>query len=81
MRLPVAEGAAAGEWPLCTPLEVLANRIALPHAEVGDLVAVGQSGAYGLSDGVQFGPLSLGISARVPMMQRTCKSLWRSTIA
>lgn len=35
--------------PLCTPLDVLADRIALPHAEVGDLVAVFQSGAYGLS--------------------------------
>lgn len=35
--------------PLCTPLDVLADRIALPHAAVGDLVAVFQSGAYGLS--------------------------------
>jgi diaminopimelate decarboxylase len=35
--------------PLCTPLDVLADRMALPAAEVGDLVAVFQSGAYGLS--------------------------------
>lgn len=35
--------------PLCTPLDVLAERMLLPHAEVGDLVVVLQSGAYGLS--------------------------------
>lgn len=35
--------------PLCTPLDVLADRIALPRAAVGDLVAVFQSGAYGLT--------------------------------
>lgn len=33
--------------PLCTPLDVLAERIELPRAEVGDLVVVLQSGAYG----------------------------------
>ena len=32
--------------PLCTPLDVLAREIALPRAEVGDLVGVFQSGAY-----------------------------------
>jgi diaminopimelate decarboxylase len=34
---------------LCTPLDLLADRIDLPRAEVGDLVAVFQSGAYGLT--------------------------------
>ncbi|GHT95288.1 pyridoxal-dependent decarboxylase, exosortase A system-associated [Betaproteobacteria bacterium] len=33
--------------PLCTPLDVLAQRIQLPHAETGDLVVIFQSGAYG----------------------------------
>ncbi|MFS0753718.1 pyridoxal-dependent decarboxylase, exosortase A system-associated [Noviherbaspirillum sp. 1P10PC] len=33
--------------PLCTPLDILADRMPLPHADVGDLVAVFQSGAYG----------------------------------
>jgi diaminopimelate decarboxylase len=35
--------------PLCTPLDLLADRADLAQAEVGDLVAVLQSGAYGLS--------------------------------
>jgi len=35
--------------PLCTPLDVLAERMDLACAEVGDLVVVFQSGAYGLS--------------------------------
>ena len=35
--------------PLCTPLDILADRMELPKAEVGDLVVVFQSGAYGLS--------------------------------
>lgn len=33
--------------PLCTPLDLLADRMLLANAEVGDLVAVFQSGAYG----------------------------------
>ena len=33
--------------PLCTPLDVLADRMELGSAEVGDLIAVLQSGAYG----------------------------------
>src|SRR5208283_5377510 len=32
--------------PLCTPLDTLARAVTLPHVEVGDLVAVFQSGAY-----------------------------------
>ena len=35
--------------PLCTPLDVLAERMELARADVGDLIAVYQSGAYGLS--------------------------------
>ena len=35
--------------PLCTPLDVLAERMELAKAEVGDLIAVFQSGAYGLT--------------------------------
>jgi diaminopimelate decarboxylase len=33
--------------PLCTPLDILADRMDLGEARVGDLVAVLQSGAYG----------------------------------
>jgi diaminopimelate decarboxylase len=35
--------------PLCTPLDLLADRMDLARAEVGDLVVVFQSGAYGAS--------------------------------
>jgi len=35
--------------PLCTPLDRLADRVALPRAEVGDLIAIFASGAYGAS--------------------------------
>ncbi len=35
--------------PLCTPLDLLADRMDLAVAEVGDLIAVFQSGAYGLT--------------------------------
>jgi len=35
--------------PLCTPLDILADRMELAVAEPGDLVVVFQSGAYGLS--------------------------------
>lgn len=33
--------------PLCTPLDILADRVELPKAELGDWVVVYQSGAYG----------------------------------
>jgi diaminopimelate decarboxylase len=33
--------------PLCTPLDLLADRMVLPMAEVGDLFVLFQSGAYG----------------------------------
>jgi diaminopimelate decarboxylase len=35
--------------PLCTPLDLLAQRMELPRAAIGDLVVVFQSGAYGLT--------------------------------
>ena len=35
--------------PLCTPLDLLADRMELAHAEPGDLVVIFQSGAYGAS--------------------------------
>ena len=35
--------------PLCTPLDTLADKMDLARAEVGDLIAILQSGAYGLS--------------------------------
>jgi diaminopimelate decarboxylase len=35
--------------PLCTPLDLLADKMDLAHAQVGDLIVVFQSGAYGLS--------------------------------
>ncbi len=34
---------------LCTPLDLLADEVALPQAEVGDLVVISQAGAYGLT--------------------------------
>ena len=35
--------------PLCTPLDILARGVRLPHAEIGDLAGVFQSGAYARS--------------------------------
>jgi diaminopimelate decarboxylase len=35
--------------PLCTPLDLLADRMELAHADAGDLVVIFQSGAYGAS--------------------------------
>lgn len=34
---------------LCTPLDVLGDRVLLPPADIGDLVVVFQAGAYGLT--------------------------------
>jgi diaminopimelate decarboxylase len=34
---------------LCTPLDLLGDNVALPAAEIGDLVVVFQAGAYGLT--------------------------------
>ena len=55
---PVAIGNRMGEAAtetasvvgcLCTPLDLLADKAELPHAEIGDLIVVFQSGAYGLT--------------------------------
>lgn len=35
--------------PLCTPLDILADKVTLPKAEIGDYVVLYQSGAYGLT--------------------------------
>jgi diaminopimelate decarboxylase len=35
--------------PLCTPLDTLGRDVKLPNPEVGDLLGVFQSGAYGLT--------------------------------
>ncbi len=45
---PVREVASV-VGPLCTPLDLLADRMSLPVAQVGDLAVVFQSGAYGAS--------------------------------
>ena len=45
----VATEVASVVGPLCTPLDLLADRMELPVAQEGDLVIVFQSGAYGAS--------------------------------
>ncbi len=35
--------------PLCTPLDLLGDHVTLPRADIGDLVVVFKSGAYGLT--------------------------------
>jgi diaminopimelate decarboxylase len=40
---------ASAVGPLCTPLDVLGDKMELGHAQVGDLIVVLQSGAYGLT--------------------------------
>ncbi|MGK2911942.1 MAG: pyridoxal-dependent decarboxylase, exosortase A system-associated [Sphingobium sp.] len=44
---PAAEEAVSVVGCLCTPLDRLGDKVALPHVEVGDLVAVFLAGAYG----------------------------------
>ena len=34
---------------LCTPLDLLADDVSLPRAEIGDLIVISQAGAYGLT--------------------------------
>ena len=50
---PAAEAAATEVatvvGPLCTPLDLMADRMQLPVAQAGDLAVVFQSGAYGAS--------------------------------
>ncbi len=43
------EGAVDVVGPLCTPLDTLGRGVALPHADIGDLVGIFQSGAYARS--------------------------------
>ena len=45
----VAREIASVVGPLCTPLDLLADRMELPAAEIDDLAVVFQSGAYGAS--------------------------------
>lgn len=33
--------------PLCTPLDIIASKVNLPHVDLGDYIVVYQSGAYG----------------------------------
>jgi diaminopimelate decarboxylase len=44
-----ARESASVVGPLCTPLDLLADRMSLPVAQIGDLAVVFQSGAYGAS--------------------------------
>lgn len=44
---PVCEDKQMVVGPLCTPLDIVADKLPLPAIEVGDLIAVFQSGAYG----------------------------------
>jgi diaminopimelate decarboxylase len=46
---PSARETVSVVGPLCTPLDVLGADVALARAEVGDLLVVFQSGAYGLT--------------------------------
>jgi diaminopimelate decarboxylase len=45
--LPLEQVSVVG--PLCTPLDIVADAVELPRCEIGDLVVVLQSGAYGLT--------------------------------
>lgn len=40
---------ASAVGPLCTPLDLMADKMPLAHAREGDLIAILQSGAYGAS--------------------------------
>lgn len=44
-----SSGMATVVGPLCTPLDLLADKMELGHAQEGDLIAVLQSGAYGFT--------------------------------
>jgi diaminopimelate decarboxylase len=48
-RDPLSRELASVVGPLCTPLDLLADRMDLAMARVGDLIVVFQSGAYGLT--------------------------------
>ena len=60
--LPLLEQSVSG--PLCTPSDILGDRVALPALSPGDLIGIFRSGAYGASASpVQF--LSFGHPAEV----------------
>ncbi len=42
-----AGGTVSVVGPLCTPLDIVADKVQLPSVELGDLIVVLQSGAYG----------------------------------
>ena len=44
-----ADDKATAVGPLCTPLDLMANKMPIGHAEIGDLIVIFQSGAYGLT--------------------------------
>jgi diaminopimelate decarboxylase len=46
---PAGTEVASVVGPLCTPLDLLADRMDMPLAEIGDLAVIFQSGAYGAS--------------------------------
>ncbi len=48
MRAPIATTVDV-VGPLCTPLDTLGRSVELPQPEIGDLIGVFQSGAYGLT--------------------------------
>ena len=48
-RMTAATEQVSVVGPLCTPLDLLADRMELAQADVGDLVVVFQSGAYGMT--------------------------------
>ena len=49
LNAPLQEGSQIVVGPLCTPLDTIGRKVAMPTVNTGDLVAVKQSGAYGLS--------------------------------
>ena len=74
---PAAETSPATETvtvcgPLCTPLDVLAQRVELPVAAEGDFIVIGMSGAYGATASPRGflshrGPVELLVADAVPL--------------
>jgi hypothetical protein len=58
--------------PLCTPLDVLAQRVELPVAVEGDFIVIGMSGAYGATASPRGflshrGPVELLVAGTMPL--------------
>ncbi len=58
--------------PLCTPLDVLAQRVELPVAAEGDFIVIGMSGAYGATASPRGflshrGPVELLVAGTMPL--------------